>query len=101
VSPWPFVLVYLLNALDGVATYVMHGMGVVDEANPLMAWMLGRPALFFLAKFGYVAAALLFMWRMREIGIVRWGVYLLLAAYSGVFLIHARIVWLEMLRPLS
>lgn len=61
VSP---VLINVLNFFDGVLTLYAMELGV-EEANPLMAWLLGfGPIVFISVKCGTVALCLLLLQRV-------------------------------------
>lgn len=81
--------VVVLNLLDAVFTLVYTGVGLAQEANPLLEQVLAEsPLHFVLVKLGLVSMGVGLLWRLRHrrtaaVGLVATG-----AAYSWLLLYH-------------
>ncbi len=82
-------LLFLLNALDAVMTLIWVSTGASTEANPLMAAVLARGAVAFMAvklALGVIVCASLYACRFTTAGyrVTQWGI----AAYALVIAAH-------------
>ena len=92
------VLIFVLNAFDGVATHVVVSTAKATELNPIVAWAISVMGVWFLLPkilVGLVAAALIkFGW--EKLIIARIGGYFVLTIYCLLALYHTVIYFLIM-----
>jgi len=86
-------LVWLLNYADAIFTIAWVQMGVAEEANPLMAEVIDRPALFLLTKLSMVTLGCILLWRFRAAPLSRYMVVLALICYTIILVIHTNIAF--------
>lgn len=82
------VATLVLNVLDAMLTLAGHAAGILWEANPLLAPLVGMPLAFVATKMGLVVVCLGMLWRLRD---HRWVLptgLVLFVIYSGVITLH-------------
>jgi len=83
------VCVLLLNLFDGVLTLALVTSGLAEEANPVMAELIGRGAVQFMAyKMALVSLSILLCWRLRHARIACFAIYGTCATYSLLAIYH-------------
>jgi len=88
------ILVGVLNVLDAVLTAGWMSLGVIEEANPLMAYLLDLgPTLFFIVKAALVPLGCFILWRYRHRRFAKIAIVGVLGVYSWVIVLHFR-VWI-------
>ena len=86
---WVIVLIFIINAIDGLLTVVWVLSGQAEEANPLMADLLARsPAAFIIIKLVLVAMGSYLLWRYRRQRAAVIGLFLLFIAYYVLLVYH-------------
>jgi hypothetical protein len=84
--------VLLLNLFDAVATLVWVNLGIAHEANELLAHLLDRNAVLFMAvKLALVFLGVGLLWRRRERRLAVFGLVLALVAYASLGLYHVHV----------
>jgi len=79
----------VLNLLDAIFTYIWVSLGLAEEANPLMDFVISlSPTGFILYKVFIVNLCVLLLWRMREQRLCKVLCVPLVCVYAYVFLIH-------------
>ena len=83
------VAIFLLNVVDGLLTLLWVGMGIAQEANPLMDLLIGfHPAIFMSGKLALVALGIALLWRHLRLGVTVVAIFLLLLVYYSLLLYH-------------
>ncbi len=84
--------IFVLNAIDAVATVTWVSAGMADEANPLMAHLLEiHPAVFVATKLTLVGLSVWLLWRYCDrmlsvvAAILLFGLYYALIVYHLLF----------------
>ena len=81
-----YAIAIALNAIDGSLTAAGMALGILSEANPLLAWM---PAMGILAyKLVPTTAMLLWVSRHRDRVLVQRGMLLVCATYCHILVLH-------------
>lgn len=87
------ILIGCLNICDAVLTAGWMSLGVIEEANPLMAFLLDLdPTLFFAVKSALVPLGCFILWRYRRVTLAKVSIFGLFCVYTAVMVLHAR-VW--------
>ncbi len=82
-------LLFTLNFLDAVLTIYWVRNGFASEGNQLMAGLLDRGDLPFLAvKLAVGAAAAIVLWRWRNLRMAKYGLTLVLCIYVVLMGVH-------------
>ena len=88
-----FILILVMNACDAYLTYAWMDLGVIEEANPLMAYLLEvSTPLFFAVKLTLVSLGGYLLWRHRWRWLAQLGLTALLCVYLWVMALHVN-VW--------
>ena len=82
-------LVLTMNILDALLTHSWMGLGVIEEANPLMAYLLEvSPPLFFVVKIVLVTLGGFLLWRHRSRGTAQAALIFLCSVYVWIMWLH-------------
>jgi hypothetical protein len=85
--------VMCMNVLDGYLTAGWLELGVIEEANPLMAFLLEvGPWVFMWVKVTLVTLGCFLLWRYRHRGSSQMSLLLVLGVYGWVMVKHYE-VW--------
>lgn len=83
-------LVLVLNLIDLTATITWIQLGLAEEVNPFMDYLLQiHPLLFALVKIVLVSTAVMILWRFRDHGATHVASGLALTLYMGTYVMHA------------
>lgn len=81
--------VFVLNVIDGVLTIVWYSTGRAEEANPLMAGLIGvNPLLFIVLKMTLVALGSVLLWRYRNKALAVIAMFVAFIVYYWVLIFH-------------
>jgi hypothetical protein len=92
------ILIVLLSCSDALLTLMLMAGGVAEEANPLMARLMGQSGLVFaIVKIGLTASGVLLLTqlaRLRAFGRIPVGtfLYLVLAIYAVLVIYEVRLL---------
>ena len=88
-TPLLLFFVLCLNVLDAFLTRAGMDLGGIEEANPLMAYLLELgPGIFVVVKLSLVTLGCILLWRYRYRRTAQWSMLLVLAVYSWVMVKH-------------
>lgn len=89
------LIILVLNTYDAFATYLMVKAGVIEEANPLMAyWLDTNPWVFFIVKcLLLVPLCLIVLFRNKENSVSKIGVIVLFILFTIVTMMHNYILY--------
>lgn len=80
----------MLNSFDAVATATGMGLGLLSEANPIMA-LVGLWGIL-LVKLGPVNGFILFLYRQRGSAVSRIGTWACFGTYVYIYTLH--VAWI-------
>lgn len=81
-----YLIALTLNAVDGIATAVGMRIGVLAEANPLLAGF--GPVTILLIKIVPISGFIVFLFRHRTRRLSRFGIVAVCAVYVYIFILH-------------
>tara|TARA_B100000212_G_C27267638_1_gene487294 strand:+ start:520 stop:861 length:342 start_codon:yes stop_codon:yes gene_type:complete len=84
-----YFLIMVMNVCDAILTHSWLELGVIEEANPLMAYLLETsPPLFFTVKLTLVYLGGFLLWRHRYTMAAQLALLGLTAVYAWVMWLH-------------
>jgi len=84
-----FIKIFILNVLDGLMTLLWINLGIANEMNPLMSFLLFQgPEVFFFTKILIVGLGLIFLWKHKEYKIAVISAKIAMTVYILVCLWH-------------
>lgn len=87
-----FILILIMNVCDAYLTYAWMDLGVIEEANPLMAYLLEvSTSLFFAVKLTLVSLGGYLLWRHRWRWLAQLGLLALFCVYLWVMVLHINV----------
>ena len=82
----PLILLFLVDTMATIHWYSAYG---VEEANPLMAFLLDRDIVyFFMVKMAVSLAGIAIIHKFYNKLLSKVGLFVLYLAYVGVFFVH-------------
>ena len=83
-------MILIMNLVDAIATLVWINLGIAEEDNPIMAFVLeSDPSVFVIIKTVLVILSILLLWRMRTEMLARILVIPVFLSYVYVMILHA------------
>ena len=89
---WMLSAVIVLNVIDAVFTIGWVESGLANEANPLMAILMGNPILFISIKTTLVSCGVVLLWFRRHRPFAVIGIVLIFVVYYAILLHHLRAI---------
>lgn len=89
------LIILVLNTYDAFSTYIMVKSGVIEEANPVMAyWIDVNPWVFFIVKCLFlVPLCLILLFKNKENNLSKLGVIVLFILFTAVTMMHNYILY--------